>query len=100
MEAYYAAKRELLHMTEGPKLANAEDAYGRRLAGELEGVSTFGSSADADYRVAEVETTRDGTGFDLRHPDGVVRLQTPLLGPYNVLNVAGAVLSRARHRDG
>jgi UDP-N-acetylmuramyl tripeptide synthase len=36
MEAYYAAKRELLYMTEGPRLANAEDDYGRRLAGELE----------------------------------------------------------------
>ena len=90
MEAYYAAKRGLLHMTEGPRLANADDAYGRRLAGELEGVSTFGSAADADYRVAEVETTPEGTGFDLHHPGGVVELQTPLLGPYNVLNVAGA----------
>src|SRR5215203_3394215 len=90
MEAYYAAKRELFHMTEGPKLANADDAHGRRLAGELEGVNTFGVAEDADYRVADVETARDGTSFDLRHPGGVVRLRTPLLGPYNVLNVAGA----------
>jgi UDP-N-acetylmuramoyl-L-alanyl-D-glutamate--2,6-diaminopimelate ligase len=90
MEAYYAAKRELFHMTEGPKLANADDAHGRRLARELEGVSTFGVADDAYYRVAGVETTRDGTSFDLRHPGGVVRLGTPLLGPYNVLNVAGA----------
>jgi UDP-N-acetylmuramoyl-L-alanyl-D-glutamate--2,6-diaminopimelate ligase len=50
MEAYYSAKRELFFMTEGPKLANAEDEYGRRLAGEVENVSTFGSAADADYR--------------------------------------------------
>jgi UDP-N-acetylmuramoyl-L-alanyl-D-glutamate--2,6-diaminopimelate ligase len=90
MEAYYAAKRGLLHMTEGPRLANADDVYGRRLTRELEGVSTFGSAADADYRVAEVETTPDGTGFELHHPGGVVELQTSLLGPYNVLNVAGA----------
>jgi UDP-N-acetylmuramoyl-L-alanyl-D-glutamate--2,6-diaminopimelate ligase len=90
MEAYYAAKRELFYMTEGPKLANADDAHGRRLAGEIEGVSTFGVAEDADYRVAHVETTRDGTSFDLRPPGGVVRLRTPLLGPYNVLNVAGA----------
>jgi UDP-N-acetylmuramoyl-L-alanyl-D-glutamate--2,6-diaminopimelate ligase len=91
MEAYYAAKRGLLRMTEGPRLANADDAHGRRLAGELEDVSTFGVAADADYRVAEVETTRGGTAFDLHHPGGVVGLQTPLLGPYNVLNVTGAV---------
>jgi UDP-N-acetylmuramoyl-L-alanyl-D-glutamate--2,6-diaminopimelate ligase len=90
MEAYYAAKRELLYMAEGPRLANAEDAYGRRLAGELENVSTFGSTADADYRVAEVETTRGGTSFALHYYEDVLELETPLLGPYNVLNVAGA----------
>src|SRR5215213_11662077 len=90
MEAYYAAKRELFHMTEGPKLANADDAHGRRLARELESVSTYGSADDADYRVANAETMRDGTSLDLRHPGGVLRLRTPLLGPYNVLNVAGA----------
>src|SRR5215203_5015097 len=90
MEAYYAAKRELFHMTEGPKLANGDDAYGRRLAGEVEGVSTFGSATDADYRVDGVRATGAGTVFDLYHPHGVVGLETPLLGPYNVLNVAGA----------
>src|SRR5919112_1374708 len=90
MEAYYAAKRELFYMTEGPRLANVEDAYGRRLAGELENVSTFGSAAEADYRIAEVETTRSRTSFALHHSGGVLGLQTPLLGAYNVLNVAGA----------
>ena len=90
MQAYYSAKRELFHMTEGPKLANGDDAYGRRLAGEIEGVSTFGSATDADYRVDGVRATGAGTVFDLYHPHGVVGLETPLLGPYNVLNVAGA----------
>ncbi|MBA3492001.1 MAG: UDP-N-acetylmuramoyl-L-alanyl-D-glutamate--2,6-diaminopimelate ligase, partial [Rubrobacteraceae bacterium] len=51
---------------------------------------TFGSTAGADYRIAEVETTRSGTGFALHHYEGVLELQTPLLGPYNVLNAAGA----------
>jgi UDP-N-acetylmuramoyl-L-alanyl-D-glutamate--2,6-diaminopimelate ligase len=90
MEAYYVAKRGLFYMTEGSRLANAEDAYGRRLAGELENVSTFGNTVDADYRVAEVETTRSGTRFALHYCDGVLDLETPLLGSYNVLNVAGA----------
>ena len=90
MEEYYAAKRELFYLTEGPKVANAEDSWGRRLLEEVAGVKTFGGTADADYRVAGVEVSRDGTTFELRHPDGVLRLETPLLGPYNVLNVAGA----------
>jgi UDP-N-acetylmuramoyl-L-alanyl-D-glutamate--2,6-diaminopimelate ligase len=88
MEEYYAAKRELFYLTEGPKLANAEDAWGRRLAGEVTGVRTFGASAD--YRVAGVEATPKGMAFELWHRDGVLRLETSLLGPYNVLNIAGA----------
>lgn len=90
MEAYYAAKRELFYRTNGPKLVNAEDAWGQRLVGEVEGVKTFGGTADADYRVTDVRDTPDGTAFTLRHPGGIVELRTPLLGPYNVLNVAGA----------
>jgi UDP-N-acetylmuramoyl-L-alanyl-D-glutamate--2,6-diaminopimelate ligase len=90
MEVYFETKRELFRWAEGPKLANAEDAWGRRLRNEVPGVKTFGATGDADYRVLEVETTRTGTGFILRHPGGDLRLETPLLGPYNVLNVAGA----------
>lgn len=90
MEAYYRTKRELFTWAEGPKLANAEDAWGRRLSTEIAGVKTFGGVPDADYRVEQVRPQRDGTLFDLRHPHGVVTLHTPLLGAYNVLNVAGA----------
>ena len=90
MEDYFAAKRELFHWTEGPKLANAEDPWGRRLASEIEGVRTFGGAADADYRVDGVRTVGGGTRFSLAHGGGVLDLESPLLGPYNVLNVAGA----------
>ena len=90
MEDYFAAKRELFLWTEGPKLANAEDAWGRRLASEVEGVMTFGGNEDADYRVEDVEAAGDGTRFSLRHAGGALELRSPLLGPYNVLNVAGA----------
>src|SRR3712207_108655 len=68
MEAYYGAKRELFRLAEGPKLANAEDAWGRRLAGEVEGVETFGRTDDADYRVGEVRYAREKTTFALHRP--------------------------------
>ena len=90
MEEYFAAKRELFRWTQGPKLANAEDPWGRRLASEVEGVSTFGATGDADYSVEGVEAVGGGTRFCLRHAGGVLDLRSPLLGPYNVLNVAGA----------
>jgi UDP-N-acetylmuramoyl-L-alanyl-D-glutamate--2,6-diaminopimelate ligase len=77
-------------MAQGPRLANAEDGWGRRLAKEVDGVTTFGGTADADYRVSNVGPARAGTRFALRHLGGVLELEIPLLGSYNVLNVAGA----------
>ena len=92
MEEYYRAKRRLFDWVghRGPKLANADDPYGRRLAGEIPGVQTFGVARDADYRVEGVRPVRGGTAFLLRHPGGVLKVESPLLGGYNVENVAGA----------
>jgi UDP-N-acetylmuramoyl-L-alanyl-D-glutamate--2,6-diaminopimelate ligase len=92
MEEYYRTKRGLFLWVppEGPKLANADDPHGRRLAGEVPGVKTFGTAGDADYRVESVRSARGGTAFLLRHPGGVLKIESPLLGGYNVENVAGA----------
>jgi len=92
MEEYYRAKRELFRWVSpgGPKLANADDPYGRRLLREVEGVETFGVAEDADYRVEGVRPERGGTAFLLRHPAGVSKIESPLLGGYNVENIAGA----------
>jgi UDP-N-acetylmuramoyl-L-alanyl-D-glutamate--2,6-diaminopimelate ligase len=92
MEEYYRAKRELFRWvgTRGPKFANADDSYGRRLAEEVPGVETFGVAEDADYRVEGARPARGGTTFLLRHPGGILKVESPLLGGYNVENVAGA----------
>jgi UDP-N-acetylmuramoyl-L-alanyl-D-glutamate--2,6-diaminopimelate ligase len=90
MQSYYETKRELFRWAEGLKLANGEDPWGRRLREEITGIKTFGGTEGADYRVLEVGTGLSGTAFTLRHPGGELRLEAPLLGPYNVLNVAGA----------
>ena len=92
MEEYYRAKRELFRWVgaRGPKLANTDDAYGRRLAEEIPGVETFGAAEDADYRVEGVWPAGGGTTFLLRHQGGVLKVESPLLGGYNVENVAGA----------
>ena len=90
MEEYYAAKRELFRWATGPKLANADDAWGRRLAGEIPDVKTFAAAEVADYRVEDVRPTRAGTAFLLGYPGGVLEVESPLLGSYNVENVAGA----------
>jgi UDP-N-acetylmuramoyl-L-alanyl-D-glutamate--2,6-diaminopimelate ligase len=92
MEEYYSAKRELFHrvVEGGPKLANADDEHGRRLAREVTGVETFGLAPDADYHVERVYPEPGGTAFSLRRSGARLALNTPLLGGYNVMNVAGA----------
>ena len=90
MENYYTTKRELFYRSTGSKLANAESDYGRRLAEEAENVKTFGGVQEADYLVSDVRTTGRGTAFALETVSGRLSLEMPLLGPYNVLNVAGA----------
>ncbi|TWP38148.1 UDP-N-acetylmuramoyl-L-alanyl-D-glutamate--2,6-diaminopimelate ligase [Leekyejoonella antrihumi] len=91
MENYYRSKRKLFEWTVGPKVANADDAAGARMAQEISGTRTFGHCADADYRIGDVHRQGARTVFNLTTPDhGVLELHTPLLGDYNVHNVAGA----------
>lgn len=90
MEEYYKTKRRLFYVAGGPKLAIADDEWGRRLAGEVEAVRTFGESVEADYRVENVRYGLEGTAFSLRHPGGELEIESPLLGSYNARNVAGA----------
>ena len=91
MEDYYRTKRRLFERTDGPKLVNADDEYGRRIADEVDGTLTYGASADADYRIEDVRLEGAGTAFMLKTPAGQsLSFRTPLLGDYNVHNVAGA----------
>lgn len=93
METYFQVKRQLFERTEGPRLANVDDDYGRRLAREFPGSLTFGYSSEADYQIVEpTDLTLEGMQFTLRTPGhGELRLEPPLVGDYNALNVAGAV---------
>ncbi|RNI25459.1 UDP-N-acetylmuramoyl-L-alanyl-D-glutamate--2,6-diaminopimelate ligase [Flexivirga caeni] len=91
MENYYRTKRKLFEWTAGPKLANADDAWGARLAREIDGTLTFGTDANADYRIEHERRDGAGTVFDLVTPGhGSLAVRMPLLGGYNVHNVAGA----------
>ena len=99
MENYYLTKRRLFEWTEGPKLSNVDDSYGARVVAEVPGTRGFGVSKNADYRISDERPSNGGTAFTLTTPKefidgrpapGRIELQMPLLGDYNVHNVAGA----------
>src|SRR5215213_1321018 len=89
MEAYFAAKRRLF---EGPggAVVNVDDAYGRRIAAEVDCV-TFAIDRDADYRARDIDFDLGGSRFVCHTPDGPLELESPLPGLFNVQNVLAAV---------
>ena len=93
MEHYFAAKRSLF-TAHNPAHAviNVDDAYGRRLAGELDRPVTYALDDDtATFRAVDVETDLDGSRFVLRAPGGDHAVGSPLRGRFNVYNVLAAV---------
>ncbi len=72
MEEYFDAKRRLFTQADAAAV-NVGDTYGRRLAAELPGALTFGSSPDAGVRADALD------GVDLK-----------LRGSFNVENALGA----------
>jgi UDP-N-acetylmuramoyl-L-alanyl-D-glutamate--2,6-diaminopimelate ligase len=96
MEAYFAAKRRLFDEP-GASVVNIDDAYGRRIAADVDCV-TFAIDREADYRARDIEFDLSGSRFVCDTPDGPVDLESPLPGLFNVQNVLAAVAA-ARSLD-
>jgi UDP-N-acetylmuramoyl-L-alanyl-D-glutamate--2,6-diaminopimelate ligase len=97
LEAYWSVKRRLfLDMDVGARVINIDDAAGAELSDSLAGVWTVGRSPSALIRATEEEPAATSTTFTLVAPDGVRRVQLPLVGAYNVENAlvaAGSALA-------
>jgi UDP-N-acetylmuramoyl-L-alanyl-D-glutamate--2,6-diaminopimelate ligase len=95
MESYYGAKKLLFAMRkpQAAAVVNLDDAFGRRLASEIERpIATYSASglAEADVRAAEVRCDLAGTEFHVAHRGGTFRVASPLLGRFNVENLLAA----------
>jgi UDP-N-acetylmuramoyl-L-alanyl-D-glutamate--2,6-diaminopimelate ligase len=90
-EDYFSAKRKLFDKLkpQGWAAVNLDDAYGARMAAGLSNVVTFGK--DGDVRVLRSELDAMGIRADLQTPRGVLSIQSPLLGSYNLENLLAAV---------
>jgi UDP-N-acetylmuramoyl-L-alanyl-D-glutamate--2,6-diaminopimelate ligase len=94
MEDYFAAKRRLFEnylRPEATAVIGLDDAFGRRLAESRAGpLLTYGFSEDAALRVEEFTATFEGLGIRFRENGVERRLESPLLGRHNVLNLLAA----------
>jgi UDP-N-acetylmuramoyl-L-alanyl-D-glutamate--2,6-diaminopimelate ligase len=101
-ENYLAAKGELLARIAPPAMKggrwprgaiiNRDDPGAASLLGRTVGAPewTYGLGADADIRATDITANEDGLAFLLTSPWGVFRIQTPLLGRFNIYNALAA----------
>ena len=93
MDSYFEVKRRLFNGGIGrvPDIAviNLDDPYGKRLIEDMPGDTRtirVGEDAGADLRAEEVELDDRGSRFTLRWPEGEKRVNTSLLGRFNLNN--------------
>jgi UDP-N-acetylmuramate--alanine ligase len=90
-EAYTDAFRQFLSAAPGPRLACVDDPMAARLAAEVGGVVTYGTSPSAAYRIEGYAGDRTGSRFTLtRHGAALGEIALPAPGLHNARNAAGA----------
>ena len=106
MDDYFEAKR-LLFFSEGGapiveleggiSVINTDDAYGRRLAADLDCgtggdcISYSASGGEADLSARDVSFDASGSRFACATPEGEIDVRIPLPGDFNVANALAAL---------
>ncbi|MDO3378825.1 UDP-N-acetylmuramoyl-L-alanyl-D-glutamate--2,6-diaminopimelate ligase [Geoalkalibacter halelectricus] len=95
MESYFAGKKRLfthlLPRDGGRAVIHVGDDYGRRLAAEVPGALTCGVDARADVRPVDMDLSLEGIRGKIRTPEGMLEIESALLGQFNLENLLCAV---------
>ncbi len=92
MDDYFAAKRRLFEMLPpaAPGVYNVDDRRGVSLAREFPGGTTFAVERPADVTPGPVSPSLDGLRFEARTPVGPIRVDSKLIGRFNLYNLLAA----------
>lgn len=94
MEEYFAAKRLLFseRLKPGARAAICiDDLYGERLASEFPNAVTCGLASRAAVHPQEIKLSLGGIHGTFTSPQGLLRIDSPLVGPFNLQNLLCAV---------
>ncbi|HEX8764139.1 MAG TPA: UDP-N-acetylmuramoyl-L-alanyl-D-glutamate--2,6-diaminopimelate ligase, partial [Candidatus Acidoferrum sp.] len=94
-EDYFAAKRKLFEGTGAgaPEVAvlNADDGYGKQLAGLAKNTVTYGLESNADITTKKFHLSFEGLHFTAQTPNGKLEVTSRLVGRINVYNLLAAI---------
>jgi UDP-N-acetylmuramoyl-L-alanyl-D-glutamate--2,6-diaminopimelate ligase len=93
MEDYFVAKRRLFELlpADAPAIVNLDDPRGSSLLNVARRTVTYAINRPADVTPGPLSFTLEGLVFDVRTPQGVVRVRSRLVGRPNVYNILAAV---------
>jgi len=93
MEDYFSAKRRLFEMLpdDAPAVINVDDPRGASLVDVVRRPVTYAIHRPADVAPGPLSFSLQGLEFDIRSPQGPVRVQSRLVGKPNVYNILAAV---------
>ena len=93
MEDYFVAKRRLFEMltADAPAIVNLDDPRGASLLNIAKRTVTYAINRPADVTPGPLSFTLGGLAFEVRTPQGVVRVRSRLVGRPNVYNILAAV---------
>jgi len=93
MEDYFAAKRRLFELLppDAPAAVNVDDPRGSAIAEASPRPVTYAVSRPADVTAGPLSLSLDGLDFDVRAPQGLIHVRSPLVGRANVYNILAAV---------
>ncbi|MEX0602703.1 MAG: UDP-N-acetylmuramoyl-L-alanyl-D-glutamate--2,6-diaminopimelate ligase, partial [Bacteroidota bacterium] len=93
MEAYFLAKKKLFDGLEAGSWAivNADDPWSEKILRDCRSHHrSYGSAPSADVRVTETHLSLSGTRMTLHHDGVTTEIFSPLVGHFNVSNLAAA----------
>jgi UDP-N-acetylmuramoyl-L-alanyl-D-glutamate--2,6-diaminopimelate ligase len=93
MEDYFSAKRRLFELLpdDAPGVINIDDPRGPSLLDLVRRPVTYAIHKTADVTPGPLSFSLEGLQFDVRSPQGTVRVRSRLVGKPNVYNILAAV---------
>lgn len=100
MEGYFVAKRRLFEMLppDAPAIVNLDDPRGAALMELVARPVTYAINRPADVSPGPLSYSLAGLRIDVRTPQGIAHVRSPLVGRPNVYNILAAAATAAALR--